>query len=289
MSGGGWLRGGQAVAVLSFDIDAESPILASGRRFADHAMTMTHQAYGPLVGVPRILQLLKDYGLRATFFTPGFTADRYPQVVESVLQAGHEVAHHSYSHRLQTGMSPEHQEEDFRRGLDALQKLGARPKGYRAPLWEATWRMPSMLVRNDFIYDSSLMDDDKPYVLEVDGKQLVELPPHWSLDDWEQYAYLPDPNIGSMIESPNKVFDMWSHELESMRRHHCLFMLCCHPFLTGRPGRIEMMRRLIEFILEKRDVKICTAEEVAREALTDSSVPRRRLRPVDVPIDVYPD
>ncbi len=285
----GWLGGAQAICVFSFDIDAESAILASGRRFADHAMTMTHQAYGPLVGVPRILQLLKDYNLRATFFCPGFTADRYPQVVEKILEAGHELAHHSYSHRLQTSFSMDQQEADFLRALESLQRLGAKPRGFRAPMWEATWQTPSILARHGFLYDSTLMDDDRPYVLDVDNKQLVELPPHWTLDDWEQYAYLPEPNIGAVIESPAKVLEMWSLELDAMRRHHSLFMLTCHPFLTGRPSRIEAMRKLIEFALAKGDVKICTAEEVATAALADPSVPRRQLRPVNAPTDVYPE
>jgi peptidoglycan/xylan/chitin deacetylase (PgdA/CDA1 family) len=85
-----WLGESAAVAVLSFDVDAESPILAQGRRYADHAMVMTHQAYGPQVGVPRLLELLDDFGLKATFFVPGLTADRYPQTVERIAAAGHE-------------------------------------------------------------------------------------------------------------------------------------------------------------------------------------------------------
>ena len=69
-------------AVLSFDVDAESAILAVGRRYADHAMAMTHQAFGPRVGVPRILALLPEYGLPA----PGARArhrvgGRLPRVV----------------------------------------------------------------------------------------------------------------------------------------------------------------------------------------------------------------
>ena len=87
-----------ALAVLSFDVDAESPILAQGRRYADHAMVMTHQAYGPQVGVPRLLALLDDFGIKTTFFVPGLTADRYPHTVERIVEAGHEVGHHSYSH-----------------------------------------------------------------------------------------------------------------------------------------------------------------------------------------------
>jgi peptidoglycan/xylan/chitin deacetylase (PgdA/CDA1 family) len=284
-----WLGGHQAICVLSFDIDAESPILAKGRRFAEHLMTMTHQAFGPMVGVPRILELLAEYQLKTTFFTPGFTADRYPDVVKKVVAAGHEVAHHSYSHREPTSMSPEEEEQDFVRGLEALQRVGVRPRGYRAPVWAATWHTPAIVARHGLLYESSLMDDDRPYVLEVNGKEIVELPVHWSLDDWEQYAFLPDPNIGAIIESPSKVFEQWSSELEAMRRYHSLFMLTCHPFLSGRAGRLEMLRRLIEFILAKKDVAILTALQVAEQAIADPKVPRRTLRPVEVDPAIYPN
>ena len=116
---GDWKNGHDAVAILSFDVDAESPILAHGREYADHAMVMTHQAFGPRVGVPRILQLLADYDLPATFFIPGLTADRYPAMVESVLAAGHEVAHHSYSHHSAVDLDADGERRDFERALEA--------------------------------------------------------------------------------------------------------------------------------------------------------------------------
>jgi peptidoglycan-N-acetylglucosamine deacetylase len=288
LSSDGWLQGSQAVCVLSFDVDAESPILAQGRQYAEHAMVMTHQAYGPLVGVPRILELLREYGLKASFFVPGFTADRYPVVISSIVAAGHEVAHHSYSHRAPTALSPKEQEDDFVRGLEALDRVGVRPRGYRAPFWEATWLTPALVAKYGLLYESSLMDDDRPYVLTLEGKEIVELPPHWSLDDWEQYAFLPDPNIGAIIESPSKVFEQWSLELDAMRRHHSLFMLTCHPFLSGRPGRLEALRRLIEFIVAKGDVRVATAVEVATWTIADPAAPRRELRPVSVDPGIYP-
>ena len=119
-----WLGDSAAVAVLSFDVDAESPILAQGRRYADHAMVMTHQAYGPLVGVPRLLELLDDFGIKATFFVPGLTADRYPQTVERIAAAGHEVGHHSYSHRSPVDLGEAGEREDFERALEALDRVG---------------------------------------------------------------------------------------------------------------------------------------------------------------------
>src|SRR5918912_157423 len=94
-----WLRASAALAILSFDVDAEAPILVEGRRHAQSPAAMSHQAYGPLIGVPRLLDLLAYYSLPATFFVPGVTAERYPETVERIVAAGHEVGHHGHSHR----------------------------------------------------------------------------------------------------------------------------------------------------------------------------------------------
>ncbi len=244
----------RTTAVLSFDVDAESPILATGRRYADHAMVMTHQAFGPRVGVPRILALLAEYKVPATFFIPGLTAERYPETVAQVLEAGHEVGHHSWSHISAVDLGTDGERADFERALKALQSLGVDVKGHRAAMWEASWDTPSLIAEYGLMYDSSLMDADTPYVLETDRGAIAELPPHWSLDDWEQYAFLPRPPIGENVRSPTVVADLWIHELDAMRRHGALFILTCHPFLSGRAGRVEALRMLIEAGLDRGDV-----------------------------------
>ena len=284
-----WRGESAAVAVLSFDVDAESAILAAGRRYADHAMVMTHQAYGPLVGVPRLLGLLDDFSLKATFFVPGLTADRYPQTVELILTAGHEVGHHSYSHLSPVDLGPDGERQDFERALAALDRLGVKPKGHRSALWEASWGTASLVAEYGLAYDSTLMDDDKPYRLQTPKGTIVELPPHWSLDDWEQYAYLPRPPIGSNIESPTKVLDLWTNELDAMRRYGCLFMLTNHPFLSGRPGRVETLRRLIEHALGRGDIEFATAGQVAARVREDPQATTRTLRPVQVDAAIYPE
>jgi peptidoglycan-N-acetylglucosamine deacetylase len=263
--------------------------LAEGRRYAAHAMVMTHQAYGPKVGVPRILDLLADYSLEATFFVPGLTAERYPGVVERIVESGHEIGHHSYSHRKPTGLTEAEERADFERALAVLDGQGVQPLGHRAALWDASWRTPSLVAEYGLFYDSSLMDSDRPYVLQTGKGEIAELPPHWGLDDWEQYAFLPEPNIGGVIEDPQKVLSMWKGELDAMRRYGCLFMLTCHPFLSGRPGRTENLRRLIEHALNLGDVEILSADKVARRALEDPDLPRRELRPVQADPAVYPD
>ena len=196
-------------AILSFDVDAETPILVEGRRYADNAGVMSHQAYGPLVGVPRILDLLQEHSLPATFFVPGVTAERYPDAVEQILAAGHEIGHHSYAHFSPFDQDEAAESSDFERALEALARFGVEPRGFRCPSWEPAWRTPALVAEYGLAYDSSLMDADTPYLLETSAGEIVELPVHWSLDDWEQYAYLPRPPFNSPIESPQKVLDLW--------------------------------------------------------------------------------
>ena len=275
-------------AVLSFDVDAESPILVEGARHAENLGVMSHQAYGPLVAVPRILELLAEYSLPATFFVPGLTADRYPRAVERILAAGHEVGHHSYAHYSPIDQDADSERADFERALAALERHGVRPEGFRCPSWEPTLRTPRLVAEYGLAYDSSLMDDDRPYLLATGAGEIVELPVHWSLDDWQQYAYLPRPSFRNPIESPRKVLELWTAELDAMRRYRCLFMLTCHPFLSGRPHRTEVLRGLIEHALAAGDVEFVDAREAARGAREDAATPRRELRPVELEPGLYP-
>ena len=87
---------------------------------------MSHQAYGALVGVPRILAILEHHGVRATFFVPGFTADRYPETVRSIVDGGHEIAHHGYLHESVSTLTPEREEEALLRGIESLERTSGR-------------------------------------------------------------------------------------------------------------------------------------------------------------------
>jgi peptidoglycan/xylan/chitin deacetylase (PgdA/CDA1 family) len=267
------------MAILSFDVDAEAAILAFGAQYVHHPGVMAHQAYGPHIGVPRILELLADFQLKATFFIPGLIADRYPQTVESIAIAGHEIAHHTYSHRSLVDMTESEERADFEEGLAALGRRGIRPRGFRAAFWEPSWRTLALAAEYGLAYDSSLMDDDRPYLAETDNGTIVELCPHWSLDDWEQYAYLPRPVIGQVIESPRKALEMWTAELDGMRRYGCLFVLTCHPFLSGRPGRVDALRALIEHAMLAGDVEFATAAEIADRARDDPKTRKLRVAP----------
>lgn len=274
-----WRGAAAAVATLTFDVDAEAPILAHGTHYAAHASTMSHQSYGPDVGVPRLLDMLDETGVPATFFMPGWVAEQRPGLAASIVDRGHEVAHHSYSHRPPTEMAPGEEREDFERALSVFAAQNIPVVGHRAANWSATWLTPSLVAEYGLLYDSSLMADDRPYTLRTQAGTIVELPVHWSLDDWEQYAFLPAPHVGSVIESPRKVLEMWTDELDAMRQYGCLFNLTSHPFLSGRPSRALTLRKLIEHAQERGDVHFARCSDVAQAAQADVSLPMRAFTP----------
>ncbi|GAA3928793.1 polysaccharide deacetylase [Actinomadura viridis] len=285
---GSWHGGAAAVVTLGFDVDAETPILARGGRYAAHASTMSHQAYGPDVGLPRILDLLDEMEVPATFFVPGWVAEHRPGLAASIVERGHEVAHHSYAHRPPTSMTPAEERADFVRALEVFAGQGIEIVGYRAALWEASWLTAELVAEHGLRYDSSLMGDDRPYRVGTAAGEIMELPVHWSLDDWEQYAFLPEPHVGSVIESPRKVLELWRAELDGMRRYRCLFNLCVHPFLSGRPGRALALREFIEYARGCGDVAFARCRDVAEAAFADPEVGVRPHRPPQVDPAVHP-
>jgi len=76
------------------------------------------------------------------------------------------------------------------------------------------------------------------------------------------------------------VLDLWLSELDAMRRYGCLYVLTCHPFLSGRPHRVEVLRRVIEHALDAGDVEFASCRDVARAARDDPATPRRTLDPL---------
>ncbi len=275
-----WPGGARAAASFTFDVDAESGLLFADPGSASRMSVVSHQAYGPLVGVPRLLELLARHELRATFFVPGYTAERWPDALRAIVDAGHEVAHHGYLHETLTGIDAATEAAILDRGMDALERItGTRPTGYRAPMWELTWDSPRLLVERGFRYDSSLMDADVPYRLAAGTGSLVELPVQWALDDWEQYCYLPELSGSGLIESPAKALELWTLELEALRAEGGLFVHTSHPFLSGRPSRARALEQLIERASAYGDVWVAPLGEIAAHAETLDLLPRTISKP----------
>jgi peptidoglycan-N-acetylglucosamine deacetylase len=269
-----WPHGAQVAVCLTFDVDAEAGFLGDGEQFARRLTTLSEGRFSVTRGVPRILRMLRELGISSTFFVPGYTAERHPSVIEDILADGHEIAHHGYLHLRSDKVTKDDQREEIEKGFEALERAGVpRPRGYRSTSWEITPETFALLVEHGFAYDSSCMGDDRPYVEEWDGQQLLELPVHWSLDDWPRWGWGIDG--GGNMTDPAELFDSWLAEYRSARAERRLVTYTTHPEVVGRAHRFQRLEALIRKIAEEDGVWFARMDEVAdhvRPMLFDPSL-----------------
>ena len=111
---------------LTFDLDAETMWTARDPAYANRPVLMSQGAYGWKVGTGRILDLLDRYGLKVTFFVPGLVIDQREALMEDILKRGHEIAHHSYSHRWILSLTPEEEREEMEKGFQSIKRVSGR-------------------------------------------------------------------------------------------------------------------------------------------------------------------
>jgi peptidoglycan/xylan/chitin deacetylase (PgdA/CDA1 family) len=254
--------------IVSFDVDAEAAVLGMGLDLDLRPSLRSHQAYGPEVGVPRLLEVLRSAGVRATFFMPGRTVELHSETAEEILKAGHEIAHHGYEHRPPFTLEEAEERTELERGLEALARFQVRPLGYRAPWWELSPRSLGLLREYGFRYDSSLFDRDGPYAL-AGVPTLVEIPVSWALDDWERYAFWPDLYGSGIIGRPSEVEEAWYEEVVQTLHAGGTPVLTMHPFLSGRPSRAAALARLLERIGQLPGVRFVTCADAANGVAQD--------------------
>lgn len=260
-----WPNGARCAVMLTFDFDAETLWLSRDPANAKRPGTLSQGVYGGRRAVPELLAILREEGLPATFFVPGWTAERWTDRVEAILADGHEVGHHGYLHEWVDPDRPDLEREALEKGLTALEKtVGVRPIGYRSPAGESSAGMIALLQEYGFLYDSSYMTDVVPYrhVLAEGAPGPVELPWHWSTDD-APYALFAVTTPRPMFTNEH-IFSIWRDEFDVIRQWGGLFNLVMHPQFTGRPARTVLLRRMIAHIRAHDDVWFATGEQVAR-------------------------
>jgi peptidoglycan-N-acetylglucosamine deacetylase len=236
---------GAAVAVsLTFDVDGEAGWLCSDPANARRLSTLSDARFGVGRGLRRVLAILERHTVPATFYIPGDTAQRHAEALRAVLAAGHEVGHHGHHHLRSDGLDAEGQRDEIERGLEALAThLGVVPSGYRSPAWELTPETFNLLIEAGFAFDSSCMADDGPYLECHDGQALLELPVHWSLDDWPHLAW--HPSAAGSVMPARDVLESWlaAFDCALAEGRHVTYTM--HPDVIGRGHLIHVLDELI--------------------------------------------
>ena len=265
-----WPNGARCACAITFDMDAESLVhLAHPQKAPTMISTTSMLRYGPQIAVPRILDTYRRLGIKQTFFVPGWCAEQYPKAIDAILEGGHEIGHHGYIHEWAYDAGSQSEEQYWlQRSVEAIEKAtGQRPRGSRAPMYSYSKHSTELLCREGFVYDSSLMGDDIPYMLSCDQGRLVELPSHWGMDDYPQYAHTPDLDYSMPIKAPTDAIRNYWEEFEAVHAHGGLWIAIWHPFLTGRLTRWHHIESMITRMLEKGDVWFAPLEDIARHVL----------------------
>jgi len=214
------------VIAITVDVDGEAGL---GDGFGARLSSRSERIYGLVRGLPRVLGVLEEFGAAATFYVPGVTALAHADEIRELVARGYEIGHHGHTHTRPDLLCDARAEiED---GLAALRSLGAEVRGYRAPCWELS---PATLceLAGRFEWDSSLMGDDRPYVLP---NGVIELPVHWSLDDAPYF-----PGDVRVLEHA------WRSELAVAAAEVRPLTFTLHPEILGRGYRIDALRRVLD-------------------------------------------
>ncbi|ORM72064.1 polysaccharide deacetylase family protein [Pantoea rwandensis] len=247
------------------------------------------------VGAPRLLKMFAEHNLRTTWFIPGHSIETFPEQMQAVVDAGHEIGIHGYSHENPIAMTPAQEEAVLDRSIELVTKLaGKRPTGYVAPWWEFSNVTNELLLKKGIKYDHSLMHNDfHPYYVRVGDSwtkidysqhpdawmkplqrgaetDLVEIPANWYLDDLPPMMFIKkSPNSHGFV-NPRHLEEMWRDQFDWVYREndYAVFTMTIHPDVSGRPQVLLMLERLIQYIRSHEGVRFVTFDEIADDFKT---------------------
>ncbi len=281
------------------DVDAVAGWLGSYGG-EDSTLDISRGMFAGEVGSPRLVKLFDKYGMKVTWFVPGHSIETFPDQMKMVVDAGHEIGLHGYSHENPVHMTPKQEEDVLDKSIDLVEKLsGKYPRGYVAPWWELSPVTIKLLEKKKIIYDHSLMHNDfVPYFTRTEdtwtkidyskpaahwmkplqrGRQtnLVQIPASWYLDDLPPMMFVKAaPNSHGFV-NPRHLEEIWRDQFDWVYREmdYAAFTIAIHPDVSGRPQVLLMLERIIEHISSHSGVKWVTFEEIATDFLQRNKKP----------------
>ena len=254
-----WPNGAKVAVLLSFDVDNETVAWWEGEPTISE---LSRGEYGSRVALRRIVDLLKQEEVPASFFIPALSLHLAPKMADEIKRLPrHEFAVHGWIHERNTQVPAEKEREMVINSIKMLTDLtGEKPVGYRAPSWDFSAATPSILKEAGFLYESSMMSDDRPYELVIGGKPsgIVELPVEWILDD----APLLNPR-GTNYANPRELLEVLKDEFDVAYKEGTMFLMTMHPHVSGHRSRIVVLEELIRYIKSKDKVWFATHQEAA--------------------------
>ncbi len=247
------------------------------------------------VGSPRLLKLLNRYDIRSTWFIPGHSLETFPQQMQAVADAGHEIGAHGYCHENPVAMTPEQEREVLVHSIELVEKLtGHTPRGYVAPWWEMSEQTSALLLEHGFSYDHSQnYNDFVPFYARVGDAwtkidfsrrasewmkplqhghevDLVEFCGNWYVDDLPPMMFNKNAANTHGYVSPRDIEQLWNDQFDWVYREldYAVFPVTLHPDVSGRPQVLLMLERLLDYWKGHPGVTFTTFEDAADDFRT---------------------
>lgn len=218
-----------------------------------------HGRYTYRIGLVRVLDALRDYGLKATFFWPSSEAGRMPALFERCLKDGHEIANNGRAFEDHAKLGVE-EDAAIEEAHDVLKRLaGAAPLGFRSPTGTLSERTIPILQRLGYRYDSSFLDDDAPYSLaQYGGAEMVELPLSEGLTDATHFRRRVTQDRAEALLAEELT------ALIGVEGYACLTVRPRADIGIGRAARLPMLDRLVKLAAKQGAVPALCREEADR-------------------------
>ena len=226
--------------------------------------------YGIKAGAPRVMRLLREHKIRATFTAAALALERAPELAREIVAQGHEVCSHGYKWVHQFHMKEDDERAFIRKAVESIRATtGERPYGWlsRYLLTENTRRL---LQEEGFLYHMDDYSDDQPFWETVNAKPMVIMPYALDTNDmkfWTDPALSPEQWLRYAIDT----FE-WLHA--EGRDAPRMMSIGLHLRIIGRPGRIGALQRLFEHVTKKPNVWITTRRAIAEHFAAHVEKPR---------------
>ncbi|MCP1445437.1 peptidoglycan/xylan/chitin deacetylase (PgdA/CDA1 family) [Pseudomonas sp. GGS8] len=262
-----WPNGNRCAVVLTVDYNDIHGILTQAPEVAGRDKTLSVWRYGTQRGVERLLGLFEELGVSSSWFVPGIVAEENPQHIRAIQAGGHEIACAGYRHQHYDNLTLAEQSAEIAKGCAALSALtGQRPTGFRIPAGNGAPGFIEALREHGIRWSSSWRGDDLPFAHPT-VPEVIELPLHYELEDEPYFAFNLSPAVPpaqSRIASYSHTLGNLQMDFAGFHRFGLCYVLRLHPEIIATPGRMGVLRELLQSIQQHDDVWIATGAEVAQ-------------------------
>jgi allantoinase len=222
----------------------------------------TLRDYGNRVGIYRFLRAFDRYGIKPTFAINAQLAERYPALLDAVLERGDEIIGHSWSMDTPHAGGLELNDEAtlVERSLDRLRALSKRPiRGWLSPGKLQSEHTPELLKANGIEYCCDWVNDEMPYRFHTTGGDLWLMPLSTELED--RFVLLD--NQHAEASWAQQVIDACEFLLEEAQQQGGrILAVSLHPWVLGQPHRMKHLEAVLDHLSTKSQVWSASAGEI---------------------------